>query len=411
MDFFKILKGGVGVGMSNFDRLFAERYGGRAWQLTTLTGTLPLSFKSKGEALTDYKLHGTAEGAGTIGNNLFIGIIRDCWVNFNGEIVSRENYCVLYALIEEGKTYCFSALMGAIPTPNGYFLSKPKIGDMRSASVDLQYDEMSGYEACHFTSTITGYVAFSQISVGDDYAVRGMVMTEGSTPAPYDFNTDDPPYGYKLPMTMESGEDTGNLINPNEAEQGEGYMPNTILTKEGTLSSPSFYVTEFIPIKPNTTYWLFTNLFRTSKNLAIKFYQDFSTYLSWIGRKGHNSVVDYEQANCDVFTTSSEAHYLRLSVDKESTQNMLIEADAFPPEYIPYRYSAVTPIYIGDSKLMGAEYVDYESGKIYRLIDGVLTPTDPPVDLPELSAYQGENTLSCSEELGEVSITGYIKGV
>lgn len=30
MDFYKILKGGVGVGMSNFDRLFAEKYGGGA---------------------------------------------------------------------------------------------------------------------------------------------------------------------------------------------------------------------------------------------------------------------------------------------------------------------------------------------------------------------------------------------
>lgn len=64
MDFFKILKGGVGVGMSNFDRLFAEKHGGGAWHLTTLTGALPLSFKSKGTPLTDYKLYGTSEGAG-----------------------------------------------------------------------------------------------------------------------------------------------------------------------------------------------------------------------------------------------------------------------------------------------------------------------------------------------------------
>lgn len=43
-------------------------------------------------------------------------------------------------------------------------------------------------------------------------------------------------------------------------------------------------------------------------------------------------------------------------------------------------------------------------------VEDYLVPTDPPVALPELSTYQGENTLSCSEGLGEISITGYIKG-
>lgn len=44
-------------------------------------------------------------------------------------------------------------------------------------------------------------------------------------------------------------------------------------------------------------------------------------------------------------------------------------------------------------------------------MEDYLVPTDPPVPLPELSTYEGENTLSCSEGLGEVSITGYIKEV
>lgn len=38
-----------------------------------------------------------------------------------------------------------------------------------------------------------------------------------------------------------------------------------------------------------------------------------------------------------------------------------------------------------------------------------LTPTDPPVPLPEILTYQGENTLSSTETLGEVEITGKIK--
>ena len=62
MDFFKILNGGIGVSMSNFDRLWAKKYSG--WPETELTGLLPLSFLSKGEALTDYRIYGTSEGEG-----------------------------------------------------------------------------------------------------------------------------------------------------------------------------------------------------------------------------------------------------------------------------------------------------------------------------------------------------------
>ena len=68
--------------------------------------------------------------------------------------------------------------------------------------------------------------------------------------------------------------------------------------------------------------------------------------------------------------------------------------------YIPYGYavpmsvsdgttSTTTPIYIGNDPLGEDEYVDYGSGKIYRMSGGVLTPTDPPVPLPELPTVDG----------------------
>lgn len=70
--------------------------------------------------------------------------------------------------------------------------------------------------------------------------------------------------------------------------------------------------------------------------------------------------------------------------------------------------STTTPIYIGGTKLGEEEHVDYGEQKIYRNIGGVLTPTDPPVPLPELSTYSGENTLSCSERLGDESQITYV---
>lgn len=66
-------------------------------------------------------------------------------------------------------------------------------------------------------------------------------------------------------------------------------------------------------------------------------------------------------------------------------------------------------LYIGDSKLGEEEYVDFKEQKIYKMIDGTLTPTDPPIALPSISTSQGENTLSSTETLGEITIKGRIR--
>ena len=51
--------------------------------------------------------------------------------------------------------------------------------------------------------------------------------------------------------------------------------------------------------------------------------------------------------------------------------------------------SSITPIYIGSDPLNEDEYVDYSEQKIYRMVGGVLTPTDPPVPLPALPTVDG----------------------
>jgi len=51
--------------------------------------------------------------------------------------------------------------------------------------------------------------------------------------------------------------------------------------------------------------------------------------------------------------------------------------------------STTTPIYIGADPLGEDEYVDYQTQKVYRMIDGTLTPTDPPVALPALPTVEG----------------------
>ena len=65
-------------------------------------------------------------------------------------------------------------------------------------------------------------------------------------------------------------------------------------------------------------------------------------------------------------------------------------------------------LYIGSTKLGEEEFVDYGEQKVYKDVSGVLTPTDPPAPLPAIQTYQGENTLSSTETVGEVTVKGRI---
>lgn len=91
-----------------------------------------------------------------------------------------------------------------------------------------------------------------------------------------------------------------------------------------------------------------------------------------------------------------------------------------PTSYVPYGYQILLkviaggtttdyPVYIGDSQLMEGEYVDYEEQKIYKLVNGVLTPTDPPLPLPDITLPQGTVTIDIEGELKpQVTIKGLI---
>lgn len=82
----------------------------------------------------------------------------------------------------------------------------------------------------------------------------------------------------------------------------------------------------------------------------------------------------------------------------------IIKGSTAPTSYIPYGYKLpmtvgdgntvqTTPVYIGENTLDANEYVSYSDGKIYRMVDGTLTPTDPPVPLPNIPTIKGETII------------------
>lgn len=97
-------------------------------------------------------------------------------------------------------------------------------------------------------------------------------------------------------------------------------------------------------------------------------------------------------------TIGNGEKYVRLSVrvaGNEYLTAMFTKGAAAPESYIPYGVgleiychiessTQIVPIYIGSEYLREYEYVSYSEQKIYRLVDGVLTPTNPLVPLPAL---------------------------
>ena len=130
--------------------------------------------------------------------------------------------------------------------------------------------------------------------------------------------------------------------------------------------------------------------------------------------------------NQKTITTESNVAYIVLdirtrannvNIQSEDVDTISVTEGSTPPEtYIPHGYklpltvtsgteSKDTDIYIGDSKLLSNDYVDYETGKIVR--NG--TPQDPPLPLPAIETFEGTNTLDSTETVGEVTIKGQIK--
>lgn len=204
-----------------------------------------------------------------------------------------------------------------------------------------------------------------------------------------------------------AGVETENIFNLDAP-----YVNNARLTSEGDIvqNVPDYCVTAFISVQPNTRYAIINFRGRFSSE-GVCFYNENQDYISGIGMSTSTGKKD--------FTTPENCKYIRLSEQKSLLSSAMITLySEFPVPYIfiPYGYklpltmvsgeqSQDIPIYIGSTKLGESEYVDYESGKIYKLQDGELTPTDPPVSLPTITAT-GETTISSTETLGDVELTG-----
>ncbi len=201
------------------------------------------------------------------------------------------------------------------------------------------------------------------------------------------------PAGYKIPIIGTSGVNE-NLYDKDAKDTNNGYISGAGLQTNGeTISNAAYEVSEYIEIDPAENY-VSMNVLETTR-MAVCFYSNTHEYISGHALSPTPLTLSIPQ----------NAKYLRVSVVSSYTESDPLRV-TYGTEVVPERYTSNYDLFIGDSKLGEYEYVDFTTQKIYKLQEGVLTPTDPPAPLPSIITYDGENTISSTETLGDVEFTG-----
>ena len=199
------------------------------------------------------------------------------------------------------------------------------------------------------------------------------------------------------------GERTENLFDIESVTNGASLSPDN-----GSLRTDSAYNTsDFIDVNGSVYYTLslvsvFTRSYRV---VRFVYYDDERNFIS------SYSPPAFKDGNM-VFRilTPSETKYVRFSYigvssELEDRDIMFVLGSTAPTAYIPYGYevrvilrgsgsgdTAFTPVYVGSEPLYDGEYVSFSEQKIYRVVEGALTPVS--AEIPAIQTIEGANILT-----------------
>lgn len=262
----------------------------------------------------------------------------------------------------------------------------------------------NAYTTTTYTGTLPAVLTGTKAGYLHRYKVYGN-LTQNGTPTP-----ENPIY------PSECGERTENVMPsaPAETKTNNGITVtcdgNGVYTLSGTSIGGSvviFSIPEFqIPISVGQGGQGTMSLFNTLPNgqVSLAYMNNGATIDTW-------SINSANRKNNTYSTMSGKiCNAIQFYVPNGNKCDCIIKPcftndSIYPANYIPFGYklpllSGSTPvdIYIGDDTLSTDEYVDSGTGKIYRMVDGVLTPVDPPAPFPQIPTSGGSTTISWAGE-------------
>lgn len=370
--------------------------------------TLPLTIEASAtDAIENYRIYGTSEGAGVETENLFDAEVERGSFNPNTGVPEDVPYRVRTTFSSNplpAGTYTISVL-GASSVVVYAYTSESTDDYSRSAS-------QTSWQSLPYTFTTSNPLflrfAFSSGKTIVPSDVSNIMIIPGSiAPASYI------PPGYKIPILNTSGV-TENLWDIDSW--------NSATVQRGTIEriGKSFKITATGNDAYTKTYAdsIYAYEVTSNEQYTLSWKVDYtSTFKGQVfvftGENDGNMSLTSTTASAQsvTFTIPNNHHYLsfRLGVAYSGdtltySDIMIVKGSTAPDHYIPHRYESNYDLFIGDSKLGKEEYLDYQEQKIYKMISGVLTPVDLPAPLPPIPTYKGENALSSTETLGEVTV-------
>lgn len=341
------------------------------WQ-GELTSQSPLEFRATGQSLLDWRIDGKTSG----------------------------NLCERFTSVGTAEQYSASLYMFADIQPSTIYTIAFEIDEG-----SLQYFNENLFTYSQYYVTGTGNKQILQINakaniqktaatwsdtygwiIANNYPGNATVphwkklqllkgIYTSSTIPPYE------PYGgvgdwdeteqqYKIPVNVRGK----NLLNSDKQTQGDGFLNNTacvLYNNKITFTvTGAFWITEYIKIKPNTLYYYYQNLLRSS-SACMTFYDENKTQLS--GHVLQTAVLTESTTyTLSAFRTPQNAVYMRMNIDSNSSVNCLYSDEV--ASYEPY-INTTTNLFT-DHQLMDGDSLDYTT------------------DQTSIPITQGDNTLT-----------------
>ena len=239
---------------------------------------------------------------------------------------------------------------------------------------------------------------FAQSTGGKNWQVY-----EGTLPATINANGDDMRQYQVWGNVGGVGDKTANYFDYSNYVYGyyiSSSGAETEAVRDPTYESTWLNHSDYISVLPDESYTISAHHqnMNTSQVVAIAWYGENKTFIL-----RSSTTISIKNAGSYSFTAAApqNAEFAIFNFFTDDVQGVMFVPGATPPEtFAPFGYevdmstsdgtnTTITPIYIGDTALQKDEYVDYQAQKVYRMIDGTLTPTNPPVPLPALPTCEG----------------------
>ena len=369
---------------------------------TNITGNLPLQFNSRVTAnLKNYRLYGASEGAGVETESGEPAGYKIPLTNTSGETENAWD-----------GSYEHAVLSGATPTefkfvtsingrtaivpcePNTTYTIK-KYSESNRLIIADSANRPNNEDVCDLLSNSIGETMIAQVtthinahwmsvyvSTSSEQAEPNITVTKGSTAPdhyiPHRYTADYNLYIGSTKLGEEEYVDyqeqkvykrTANLFNKDDF-----ILADLSLYNETKITSSTTACIIVMPCEANTQYVIsIPNYDSTVWRIGLSDYE-----IPASNQEYTRIVSEKPSGNVSTFTTLATTKNILLQIQKATVgiaknSIMLVSGSTAPESYIPY-----------------------------------LQPTDPPAPLPAITAYQGENTLSSTETVGEVTVRGRI---